>query len=111
VVIGRNDVAEAVLKSSAPDFGLGQEYPWVDRIIALSRQGLTDMEKGLDDLYWDMLNEMTVYSYFHVETIGAFVLKLQIVERWMKLSPAAGKARLDKLVEELMSSFVMPEGF
>jgi hypothetical protein len=110
-IIGRGDVAEAVLKSSAPDFGLAQEYPWVERVIALSRGGLTDMEKGLDDLAWEMLNELTVYSYFHIETIGAFVLKLLIVDRWMKLSPAAGKARLDKLVEELMGSFKMPEGF
>jgi hypothetical protein len=111
-LVGRGEVAEAVLRSTAPDFGLSGAYPWVDRVIALGRGGLTDMERGIDDLRWDTLNDMMMFiPFFHAETVAAFVLKLLIVERWMKLEPAAGKARLDKLIGELMGSFVMPEGF
>jgi hypothetical protein len=111
-LVGRGEAAEAVLRSTAPDFGLSAAHPWVDRVIALGKGGLTDMEKGLDELRWEMINDMTMFiPFFRVETVAAFVLKLQIVERWMKLEPAAGKAKLDKLVGELMESFVMPEGF
>jgi len=111
-LVGRGEVAEAVLRSSSPDFGLSGAFPWVDKVIALGRGGLTEMEKGIDDLRWEMLTDMTMFiPFFHVETVAAFVQKLLIVERWMKLEPVAGKARLDKLIDEMMASFVMPEGF
>ena len=110
-VIGEDDIAEAVLKSSAPDFGLSAEYPWVEKVIALNKNSLTEMEKGLDDLRWDMLNELTVFTYYRPETVAAYVQKLMIVNRWMKLNPVVGKEKLDKLIAELMSSFEMPEGF
>jgi hypothetical protein len=111
-VVGRGEFAEAVLRSSSPDFGLSGSYPWVDRVLALSRGPLADMERGIDDLRWDTLNDMTMFTpFFHIETVAAFVQKLLIVERWVKLEPAAGKVRLDKLIGELMESFVMPEGF
>jgi len=111
-LVGRGEVAEAVLRSSSPDFGLSGSHSWVDKVLSLSRGALTDMERGLDDLRWDMLNDMTMFiPFFHVETVAAFMQKLLIVERWMKLEPVAGKARLDKLINEMMSSFVMPEGF
>jgi len=101
-----------VLRSSSPDFGLSGSHPWVDKVLTLSRGSLTDMERGIDDLRWDILNDMTMFiPFFHVETVAAFMQKLLIVERWMKLEPVAGKARLDKLINELMESFVMPEGF
>ncbi|MCL2220385.1 MAG: DUF2764 domain-containing protein [Chitinispirillia bacterium] len=110
-IVGKGPVAEAVTKSSSPDFGLSAEHPWVEKILALGRGSLTDMEKGLDDIRWDMLNELTEFSYFDIETVAAFTHKLFIAERWLKLDPAAGRARLDKLIEEMMSSFEMPEGF
>jgi|TergutMp193P3_1026864.scaffolds.fasta_scaffold27625_2 hypothetical protein len=110
-VIGRGDIAEAVLRSTAPDFGLGASYPWVERVIALSHGTLTEMEKGLDEIRWEMLGELTTLSYFQAETVAVTAQKLLIVERWMSLEPAAGKVKLDKLVEELMGSFVMPAGF
>jgi hypothetical protein len=111
-LVGRGEVAEAVLRSTAPDFGLSAAHPWVDRVLALGKSGLTEMERGIDELRWNMINELTMFTpFFHIETVAAFMLKLLIVERWMKLDAAAGKAKLDKLVGELMESFVMPEGF
>jgi hypothetical protein len=110
-VVGRGDVAEAVLKSAAPDFGLSAAHSWVDKVSALSRGGLTDMEKGLDGIRWEVLSGLTTFTAFQAETVAAFVGKLMIVERWMKLEPSAGGEKLNKLVEELMESFVMPEGF
>ncbi|MDR2727582.1 MAG: DUF2764 domain-containing protein [Chitinispirillales bacterium] len=110
-VIGRNDVAEAVLRSAAPDFGLSAAHPWVEKVVALSRGGLTEMERGLDDIRWAKLDELTAFTFFQAETIAAFIQKLMIVERWMKLDPVAGRGKLDRLVEELRGSFVMPAGF
>ncbi|MDR3012677.1 MAG: DUF2764 domain-containing protein [Chitinispirillales bacterium] len=110
-VVGRGDAAEAVLRSTAPDFGLASSLPWVEKVNALSKGGLTDMEKGLDELRWGMLDELSPLDYFQAETVAVFMVKLQIVYRWLKLDPVTGREKLDKLVSELMESFVMPEGF
>jgi len=110
-VVGKGPVAEAVMKSSSPDFGLSAEHPWVEKIVALGRSSLTNIEKGLDNIRWEMLSELTEFHYFDIETVAAFTQKLLIAERWMKLDPVEGRAKLDKLIEEMMSSFEMPEGF
>lgn len=110
-IVGRDEVAEAVLRSSSPDFGLGTQYPWVEKLLGFSRGNLTDLEKGIDTLRWDMLNEMTIFSYFQVETILAFFIKLSIVERWQGLDEQQGRKHLDRLVDELKSSYSVPAGF
>ncbi|KMQ51739.1 V-type ATP synthase subunit C [Chitinispirillum alkaliphilum] len=110
-VIGQNEVTEAILRSSAPDFGLSSTLPWLERVLSLSKGNLTDMEKGIDQLRWETVDELTTFSYFQIETIAAFTIKLMIVERWLKLDPETGKAKLDRLVEDLKNSYSVPEGF
>jgi hypothetical protein len=99
IVIGRDEVAEAILRSSAPDFGLSARLPWVERLLGLLKSKL------IDSLRWDMLNDMTVATYFRAETVYAFYIKLTIVERWRALDPVIGKERLDRLLEELGKSY------
>lgn len=110
-IVGRDEVAEAVLRSSSPDFGLGTQHPWVEKLLGFSRGNLTDFEKGIDTLRWDMLNEMTIFSYFQVETILAFFIKLSIVERWQGFDEQQGREHLDRLIEELKSSYSVPADF
>ncbi|MBN1577584.1 MAG: DUF2764 family protein [Chitinispirillaceae bacterium] len=111
LLIGRDDVAEAILRSNAPDFGLAAQLPWIERLLGLSRGKPLDFEKGIDTLRWDTLNEMTVATYFQAETVYAFYIKLIIVERWRALDPKSGKERLDRLLDELKASYTVPELF
>ncbi|HEX2957129.1 MAG TPA: DUF2764 family protein [Chitinispirillaceae bacterium] len=111
IVLGRNEIAEAVLRSNAPDFGIGSSVPWVEQVIAASKGPLIDFEKAVDTLRWNVLNDLTCFSYFSIETILAFVVKMLMVERWKNLDPEAGKDRLDLLVKELCSGFTVPKGF
>ncbi|MFP4164929.1 MAG: DUF2764 family protein [Chitinispirillaceae bacterium] len=110
-IIGRNEIAEAILRSTASDFGLSAALPWLERVLALSKGGLTVMEKGIDELRWEMADELTPLSYFGVETVAAFTIKLMLVERWAKLDAAVGRSKLERLVEELKNSFSVPAGF
>jgi len=112
-IVGDNELAEAVLKSPANDFGMAGRYPWIEKVLALSKSTLTEMEKGLDDIRWEMLNELSMFNAatHDVEAIAAVAQKVLIVERWLKLEPKVGRERMDKLVEEMMGSFVMPAGF
>lgn len=111
IVLGRNEIAEAVLRSSAPDFGIGHSVPWIEQILAASKGTLVEFEKAIDTLRWNILNDLTCFSYFSIETILAFVVKLIMVERWKSLDPEIGKERLDLLVNELCSGFTVPKGF
>ncbi len=61
------------------------------------------LEKALDEIRWDKLSELTVFSYFEIETILAFLLKVEIVERWQSLDSTFGTERLEKLLTELGS--------
>lgn len=96
-----NDVAEQILKSSSPDFGLAEALPWVDRVVELQQHAVQEREVALDRLRWEVLDELTVFSYFRVETILAFCIKLMIVERWMKLDSAAGREKLEQMVQRI----------
>jgi hypothetical protein len=108
-IVGNNDVAQAILKSNAPDFSLSAELPWIERLIGLNKDNLVDYEKSIDTLRWDMLNEMITFSYFQIETICAFTIKLAMVERWQQLDEQAGKEKFDRLVKELTSGFALKE--
>lgn len=111
LVVGRDDVAEATLRSNAPDFGLSQQLPWVERLVTLSRGPLQEFEKGIAALRWDILDEMTLFSYFSAETVCAYFIKLTIVERWLALDPQTGKEHLDRLLDELKGSYTVPAQF
>lgn len=111
IVLGRNEIADAVLRSSTPDFGIGNSVPWIEQVLAASKGSLVEFEKAIDTLRWNILNDLTCFSYFSIETILAFVVKLVMVERWKSLDPEVGKERLDLLVKELCSGFTVPKGF
>ncbi len=110
-IVTRNDVAQIVIKSNAPDFSLSQSFPWIEQLVALDETGPEDLEKTVDSIRWDMLDELTVFSYFGIEALLAFCVKLRIVDRWFKLNPKDGKAKLDRLVNELVSGFQVAEEF
>jgi hypothetical protein len=111
VIVGRDDVAEAILRSNAPDFGLATALPWIEKLVALSRGPIEEFEKGIDDMRWEVLDEMTIASHFRAETVFAFFIKLTIVERWLALDPVSGRERLDRLLDELTASYSVPVEF
>ncbi len=104
LIISRNDVAQSVLKSSAPDFALSLQYPWLEKLLALqSNNNIIENEKTIDRMRWYLVDELSVFSYFQIETVLAFCIKLEMVERWQKLDPEIGKDYLDKLIVDLES--------
>ncbi len=108
-ILCRNDVSELVLKSNAPDFSLASRFSWVEKLLAFNREDLVEYEKNVDTLRWDILDELTTFTYFQIETILAFCIKLGMVERWQKLEPEIGKEKLERLLADLESSYAITE--
>lgn len=105
-IIGSNDFAEALRTVGSKDFGLGMEYPYVDKVITLMEgNNLVDRERGLDLLVWDFLDEAVVFEYFSIEKVISFMLKLMIVERWSKMSSESGREVFMEMVGKFKTSF------
>ncbi len=87
-VLGDGEVVEQLGRSSAEDFGLGQEIPWIERVIA-ARDPL-QLEDTIEQILWDYLDEQTSHLYFDFEVVLAYLLKLQLLEKRLALSEERG---------------------
>lgn len=90
-----------------------EELPFAEQIFRIAESNATpeEKEKAIDKIRWDYLDEQTFFHYFSIEKILSYIIKLGIIERWMKLDAETGKALLNKLIEELKLSYTFPEEF
>ena len=62
-------------------------------------------ERGLDDLMWKKIEELTIMDVFDIEVILGFIARLKIIDRWDKLDPDTGNELFRKLVEEIRATY------
>lgn len=111
-LLGDNFVANAILKSNAKDFGLEVELPYVSDILALAENdNLMAREKGIDQLKWDKVEEITLFDYFTIDVVLAYTIKLDIAYRWLELDEATGREMFGKIIDDLKSGFEFPKEF
>src|SRR6056297_3276495 len=111
-LIGNNWVADQMAKSSAKDFGLSVDLPLAADVIALAeKDDFLAREKGLDQLRWDKVEEMTLFDYFSVEVVLAYIIKLDMAYRWLGLDEETGREMFRKIIENLKSSYEFPKEF
>lgn len=99
-IVGDNEVAERVRQSNARDFGLDNdsvEYlPELQRIA--EETDLIAREEKIDLLKWKWLDENTFFKTFDIESVFAYLLKIEMIERWVTLDKAAGEKTFRELV-------------
>ena len=111
-LIGDNFVTNAILKSNAKDFGLDVDLPYVSEIITLAENdNLLAREKGLDQLKWDKVEEITLFDYFTIEVVLAYTIKLDMAYRWLELDEETGRKMFSKIIDDLKSGFEFPKEF
>ena len=77
-----------------------------DAVEAILRgEDLLARERALDDLMWDRISSMTVFDYFDVEAVLAFIAKMQVVARWYRLDEQSGREMFRRLVDEVRGTF------
>jgi len=62
-------------------------------------------ERGLDELRWHKIDELTILDDFDIEAILGYVAKLKIIDRWLQLDPDSGRALFRRLVEDIRSTY------
>ena len=111
-LIGQDGITESILRNRARDFGLGNELPWLDRLLRLEDQdNPLEREWGIDQLRWETIGELNTFNYFSIEVILGFVLRLAILNRWQGLDPERGADLFRRLVTGLEQGFGFPNEF
>ncbi len=111
-LLGDNFVTRAILNSNAKDFGLETELEYVSEILNLAEnENLMAREKGLDQLKWDKVEEITLFDYFTIDVILAYTIKLDIAYRWLELDEETGREMFKKIIDDLKSGFEFPKEF
>lgn len=98
-IVGDNDVAESIRTSNARDFGLGDSVDYLPELQRIAEESdLIAREKKLDLLKWKWLDDNTFFKTFDIESVFAYLLKLEMIERWVTLDKATGEKTFRELV-------------
>jgi len=91
-LISDNEITRSIIKSNAKDFGLSVDLPYVsDIIVQAEKENLMAREKGLDQIKWEKVEEITLFDYFTIEVVLAYTIKLDLAYRWLELDEEKGR--------------------
>ena len=102
-VVGQGDVADQLRRSSAADFGLRGELPWIDAVIAALNDevNLVEKERKLDLIRWSEAAELATFDYFDIDAILSYLVRVNIVARWTRLDARRGREMFTRLMASL----------
>ena len=110
--LGRNPEKD-VLKLTDPEAeenGLESEEPEFKESAKLQaileKNDILARERGIDDLYWDKIDELTLFDYLNFDKVLGIVVKMMIIRRWLVLYEDTGCAMFKKLVDEARGTFI-----
>jgi hypothetical protein len=91
---------QKVLDAVSEEF---EEAADLDTVLNLG--DILSRERGIDDLVWEKIDNLTTFNYFDIDAILGFIAKLNIVARWFKLDEQTGREMFKKLVDEVRGTF------
>ena len=71
----------------------------------LCQDDILARERGLDDLMWRKIDEITSLDIFNLDLILGFAAKLQIADRWLKLDEATGREMFRRIVDGIRQTY------
>lgn len=100
--LGKPSAQDTIVLDGNED-GEFEEEKEVDAI--LNGKDILARERGIDDLYWQKIEDITTFDYFDLDVILGFVARLKIVDRWLRLDEEAGREYFRSLVSQVRSTF------
>lgn len=112
VPVGTNMVADALRTSNARDFGLTDDLEYYEQLVRINDTAdLVEREKKIDLLKWNWMEDNTFFNYFTVEKIFVFLMKLEMIERWVSLDKDKGNEMFRQLIDQLKDEVQIPQEF
>ena len=96
-VLGGGELVEQLGRSSADDFGLGQDMPWIDRL--LEAKDPLQLEETVEEILWEYIEERIRQNHFEFDVVLAYLLRLQLLEKRLALSEERGMEIVRQLEE------------
>lgn len=101
--VGEN--AQVYARSASADFGMGSEIDWVNKVVQLAETSDTlERERKIDLFRWERIEELSVYNYFDIDAVLAFMQKADIADRWLSLDKQTGKQMFNSILKDLMKT-------
>jgi hypothetical protein len=101
-IIGNNEVAGQLRSSNARDFNVANSVDSLAEVMQISEEkDLRIREKRIDVLRWNWLEEHTLFRFFDIESVIAYLLRLEMIERWLTLDNASGRETFRNLVHTM----------
>jgi Protein of unknown function (DUF2764) len=94
-VIGEGEVVKLLTGSTAEDFGLTGEYPWLEDLI--KAEAPHEHQEVIDRILWKYLDENAGPDPFDFKGILAYLMKLEILHRRLTLSEEKGMEKVRRL--------------
>ncbi|MEG1545977.1 MAG: DUF2764 family protein [Bacteroides sp.] len=111
-IVGQTEVCEAIRTSNARDFGLQGVIDYFEPLLRISETvELVEREKKIDMLKWNWIEDAAFFDYFTVEKLFAFLLRLEMIERWISLDKEKGRELFRKIIESLKNDVQIPAEF
>lgn len=112
LIVGETEVCDALRTSNARDFGLATEFDPMESLLKVAEtDNLVEREKRLDQMRWDWIEEATFFEYFTIERLFAFLLQLDMIERWISLDKEKGNQLFRSLIAALKDEVRIPAEF
>ncbi len=111
-IVGDNVLTQELIQAGKRNLEITTDDDYLNEIMQLSEaEDFYQRERGFDLIKWEYIDEHTFFYYFTIEKIMGYLIKLFIVFRWIRLHKETGREMFEKLIQDLETSFELPEEF
>lgn len=111
-IIGSSEVSEAIRTSNSRDFGIAAEFPEVEEVLRIAEESdIYERERKIDLMKWEWLEDKSFFHYFDVEHLFVYLVRLQMLSRWVQLEKETGLTIFREMISQLQNSFEFPNEF
>ena len=111
-IYGDNDVTYMILNRQSADFDLSREVDYVPELMRIVQESDPVLkERRIDAMKWVWLEDETFQEPFDVNAVFAYLLKVQMLERWAVLDPERGREAFTEIIENLRRECRVPDEF
>jgi len=101
-IIGDNEIAKHLRHTRARDFHFGDSIEYMRELLqVIEEKEPIIREKRLDVLRWKWIDEQTFFTTFDIENVLAYMLRLEMIERWFMLDKVRGGVTFRQLVSDM----------
>ena len=68
-------------------------------------EGIRMIAAALDEVMWDKAVGLATFHYFDIDALLSFVVRLEIIHRWLRLDEKTGQELFRRLVQEVRGTF------